>query len=109
AIVAGTWADFDDFIGAADDCLFVFDNDDCVAAIAEALDGGGERLDVGGMEADRGFVEDVEHVDEAGAEGGGEGETVGFAAAEGAERSVERDVTDADGDEKREAGADVVQ
>ena len=108
AVVACAGADLDDFVGAANDRFFVLDDDDRVAAVAEALDRRGERLDVGRVEADRGFVEDVEHVDEAGAERGGEGDALRFAAAERAEGPVERDVADADVDEEGESGADVV-
>ena len=47
------------------------------------------------MQADRGLVEYVEHVDQAGAQGGGEGDAAGLAAAERPQRAIESQVAQA--------------
>jgi hypothetical protein len=61
------------------------------------------------VEADAGFVEDVEDADEAGADLGGEADALGFAAAEGAAFAVEREVAEADVAQEAEPGADFVE
>ena len=74
----------------------------CKRSIAVA-----EGRDVGRVQADRGLVEDVEHVDEVRAECGGERNALCFAIAQRAERAVDCNVADADIGEKDEAGANI--
>ncbi len=47
------------------------------------------------MEADRGFIEDVEHVHQVGTERGSHRNPLRFASAESAQRAVEREVAEA--------------
>ena len=93
--LAGTWADFDNLVGCANERFFVFDHAHRVAALLERADSFDQAIDIGRVQADRGFVEHVEHVHETGAERGGEGDSLGFAAAECAQRAIEREVAQA--------------
>ena len=96
AVLAGVGAEFDDQVGPADDLLLVLDDDDRVAALLQLLDRGGERADIGRVQADGWLVEHVEHIDEARAERRGERHALRFAAAERSQRPIERDVAEAD-------------
>ena len=82
AALARPGADLDHLVGRADHRLFVLDHDHRVAAVAELADGADQAVDVAGMQADRRLVEHVEHVDQARAQGRGEGHAPGLAAAE---------------------------
>ena len=55
-----------------------------------------QLADVAGVQPDRRLVEHVEHVDQARAQRRGQGDAAGLAAAEGAQRAVERQVAQAD-------------
>ena len=70
-------------VGGADDVGVVLDDEDGVAEVAEVLHDADEFGGVSGVEADAGLVEDVEGAYEAGAEGCGELDALGFAAGEG--------------------------
>ncbi len=102
-------AEFDNLIGDADDAGFVFDDDDGVAGVAQAFEDAGEALGVAGMEANAGFVEDEQGVDEAGTEAGGEVDTLSFAAGERARLAVEGEVAEANFLEIAEAGAGFIK
>jgi hypothetical protein len=93
---AGAGAEVDDVIGHADGVLVVFDDEHGVAEVAEADEGFEEAIVVALVEADAGFVEDVEDADQAGADLGSEADALGFAAAQGAAFAVERQVAEAD-------------
>src|SRR4051794_9264031 len=58
------------------------------------------------MEADRGFVENVQHAAEAAADLAGESDTLGFAAGESRSGAAERKVIEAHVDEEREPVVD---
>ena len=93
---------------ALDDVEVVFDDDDGVAVVGEAVQDLEEVADVGEVQAGGGFVEDVEGV--AGlafAELGGELDALGFAAGEGGGGLAEMDVAEADVDEGLELLAGV--
>ena len=94
AAFAGPGPDLDDLVGRANDRLFVFHDDHRVAAVAELLDGGKQLMDVAGMKADRRLVEHVEHVYQARTQRGGQRHAADLAAAEGAQRAVERQVAE---------------
>ena len=96
AALAGAGADFDDLVGRADHRFLVLDHDDRVAPIAQRDDRADQPVDVARMQADRGLVEHVEHVDQAGPQGAGQRHALGFAAAERAQRAIERQIAQAD-------------
>ena len=65
-----------------------------------------EAAVVARVEADRRFVEDVQHAAEAAADLAGEADALGFAAGERGGGAAEREVVEADIDEEREAVVD---
>ena len=108
AFVASAGADFDDVIGGAHDGFLVLDDEEGVAAVAQAFHDADEAADVAGVEADGGFVEDEEGVHQGGAEAGGEVDALELAAGEGAGLAVEVDVAEAGAVHVTEAGGDLV-
>ena len=102
--VAG--AEVHDLVGGAHDGGFVLDDDDGVPEVAQALEDGDEARGVARVQAHARLVEDVERVDEARAEAGGEVHALGLAAGERARGAVEREVAQADFDEVGKAGTD---
>ena len=62
AVLAGPGADVDELVGGAHDGFLVLDDDQGVALVAEAVHHADEALDVAGVEADGGFVEDEQGV-----------------------------------------------
>ncbi len=86
----------------------VFDDHHRVAEIAQAQ----QRLEqapvVPLMQADRGLIEDVQHADETGPDLGGEADALAFAAGERGRRPVEREVIQADVDEKAQPLANLL-
>src|SRR6185312_9029337 len=64
SVLAGVGAEFHDRVGTADDFLFMLDDDNCVAARLQLFDRGRERSDISWVQADRGLVQHVQHIDE---------------------------------------------
>jgi hypothetical protein len=87
-------------VGAADDVEVVFDDDDGGAGVDEPVEQCDEVVDVGGVQAGGGFVEDV-HLAWF-VEFGGELEALAFAAGQGGEWLAECEVAEADLDEPGE-------
>src|ERR1700722_743600 len=84
----------------------MFDDDDGVAGVAERFEDADEAVGVAGMQADAGFVEDEERVDQARAKASGEIDTLGFAAGKGTRGAIKREIAEADVVEVTEARAD---
>ena len=91
---AGTHVD--EVVGGADDVFVVFYYDYRISKIAEADHCGDEAGGVGGMEADRRLVEDVDDAAQSGTELGGEFDALDFAAGKGAGGAIEREVIESD-------------
>ena len=106
--LAGARAHVDDVLGGPDDVGVVLDDDDRVADVLERLEDLDEAVVVAGVEADRGLVEDEERPDERGAEGRGQADALGLAAAQGEGHAVEGDVVEADLQEEAQAAADLL-
>src|SRR5438552_3760909 len=87
----------------------MFDDEQSVFGIAEAMEDADETVDVAWVEADAGLIEDVKGVDERRAERGGEVDPLDFAAAEGARLPVEREIAEANVHEVPEARADLAK
>ncbi len=68
AVDAGAGADVDDVIGGEDRVFVVLDDDHGVAEVAQVFERGQQAVVVALVQADGGFVEDVEHAGEAGAD-----------------------------------------
>ena len=77
-----------------------------VACIAQALHGHDDAVHVARVQADAGFVQHKQGVDQRGAQGGGQVDALHFAAAECAALAVEREVADADFAQVFQAGGD---
>ena len=106
---AGGGADFDDVVGGADDVEVVFDDEDGVALVAQLAEDADEVGGVAGVEADGGFVEDVEEAGEVAVELAGELDALAFAAGEGGDGAGEGEVADADVDEVAEEALDLAE
>jgi hypothetical protein len=76
---AGSGAEFDDPVGGADQVPLVLDDDHGVAVVGEGADRLAQPRDVGGMQADGWFVQDVEHAGGARAHRRGELDPLQFA------------------------------
>ena len=96
-------------IGGADDGFFVFDDEQGVSFVAQTAHDAEELSEIARVESDAGFVHDEERVDQRGAEAGGEIDALDFAAGEGAGRTVEREIAEADFAEVGEARGDLVE
>ena len=107
-VLAGTGTDVDDPVGRLDGVLVVLDDDEGVAEVAQT----GQRLDeavvVALVETDGGLVEHVEHTHEAGTDLRGQADALSLATREGAGRPVEREVVEADVEQKAQASADLL-
>ena len=93
-------------VGGAHDGVFVFDDDEGVALVSQGVHDAGEAVDVAGVEADGGFVEDEEGACQGGPETGGEVDAFDFTAGEGAGGAVKGEIAEAEFLEVAEAGAD---
>src|ERR1041385_1669715 len=89
-------AKIDDLIRRPDHAGFVLDDDDGIARVAQGLEDADKAGRVVRVQADAGFVEDEEGVDQARAEAGGEVHTLGLAAGERAGGAIQREVAEAD-------------
>ena len=106
---AGAGAHVDEVVGGAHHRLVVLDDEHRVAEVAQAHQGADQAVVVGGVQADRRLVADVEHAHEAGADLGREADALRLAAGERRGAAVERQVVEADLDQEVEAGADLLQ
>ena len=102
AEAAGGGAEVEEAVGAGDDFAVVLDDEQRVAEVAEFVERGDEAGVVARVEADRGFVEHVEHAAEAAADLAGEADALGFAAGERGGGAAEREIGEADVDQERE-------
>ena len=104
---AGAGAEVDDVVGDRDRLRLVLDDEHRVALVAQLQQQLVHPLDVVRVQADGGLVEDVGDVGERGAEVADHLRALGLAARERARRPVEREVAEADLDERVErlAGA----
>ena len=91
-MLAGTGPDVYQVIGAHHHFLVVLHHDHAVAAIAQAAQALDQPLIVALVQADAGFVQDVEHAGELAADLRGEAYALCFAAGKGARAAIEREV-----------------
>ena len=103
---AGAGAEVDQVVGGPHRVFIVFDDDDRVAQVAEFGKRIEQTLVIARMEADRWFVENVEHADEAATDLAGEADALRFAAGKRWRGAFERKVFEADVEQEAEAAAD---
>ena len=104
-----TRAKVHNLVGRAHHAGFVFDHNDRVAEIAQAVKDADEAFGVARMKADARFVEDIQCVHEARAEAGCEIHALGFATGERARWTVERKIAKTHIDQVAESSADFVE
>ena len=103
---AGAGAEVDDVVGGPHRVFVMLDDDDRVAQVAQPFERAEQAIVVARMQADRRFVENVEHADQAAADLAGEANALRFAAGERRRGAVEREVFEADVGEEAEPAAD---
>ena len=86
----------------------MLDDDDRVAEVAQAHHGVDEALVVALVQADRRFVEHVEHAHETAADLRREPDALRLAAGEGGRRTVEREVVEADVEQEAQPLVDLL-
>ena len=106
---AGARADVEDAVGGEHDLRVVLHHQQGVAGVAQARQYAVDALDVPGVQADARLVEHEQGVDQGGAEGGSEVDTLHLAAGEGAGLAVQGQIAQAHIEQIGDAGADLVE
>jgi hypothetical protein len=96
AMDAGAGAHVDDIVGGADRVLVMLDHEHGVAEVAQALERFEQPVVVALVQADRRFVEHIEHAGQAGADLAGEADALALAAGKRAGGAIEVEVIEAD-------------
>src|SRR5690606_31564477 len=100
AMFTRTWPHIDHPIGGANGILVMFHDQDCVTQVAHPLQGFNESRIVALVQADAGFIQDVENTHQLAADLGRQPDALGFAAGKRDSSPVERQVIQADIDHK---------
>ena len=108
AALTATGTDVDQIVRCADDLFVVLDYEQGIAFVAQVVHHAHEPPNVARMQSDAWFVHDEECVHQRCAETGGEIDPLHFAAAQGASRTIEGEITDADFAKVTEARANFV-
>ena len=108
AVLTGARPHVDEVVGRTHGLLVVLDDDDGVAEVAQPQQRVDEPAVVALVEADAGFVEDVEHADERRADLGGEADALGFAARQRGRGPPQREVAHADVGQKAQPFSDLL-
>ena len=109
ALRAGARPEVDHVIGGADRLLVVLDDDDAVAEIAQAPEGGDEARVVASVQADARLVEHVHHAGQLAPELAREAYALRLAAAQRRPGPLERQVVEADVDQEAQAALDLAE
>ncbi len=96
AVAPGARADVDHVVRGAQHVQVVLDDEHGVAEVAQAVQDVDQAGGVGGVQADGGLVEDVEHAGESGAEQGGQPQALRLPGGEAGGGLAEGEVADAD-------------
>ena len=89
AAYAGAGAEIDQVVGGAHRLLVVLDHHDGIALVAQLAERGEQPVVVAGVQADRRFVEDVQHADQPAADLPGKPDPLQLAAGERRRGAVE--------------------
>ena len=109
AMDAGAGPDVHHMVGGADRVLVVLDDENRIAEIAQTAEGLQETFIVALMEADRRFVEHIEHAGEPRPDLRGEADALAFAAGERARRARQGEIVEAHIVEEEQPFADFLQ
>ena len=93
--LAGTGADVDDVVGAADGVFVVFDHHQGVAFVAQFVQSVEQDLIVAGVQADRRFVQHVANALQVAAQLRSQADALSLAAGQGGSAAVQREVAQA--------------
>ena len=107
AVLAGPRPDVDDVLGGPDDLRVVLHDQDGVADVLERVQDLDEAAVVARVQPDGRLVQDEERPDQAGAQGGGQVDPLGLAAAQGEGHPVEGDVVEPDLEQELEPVLDL--
>jgi hypothetical protein len=95
AEAAGHRAHVDDVVRGAHHFLIMLHHDHGIAQVAQLLQHVDQALGIAGVQADAGLVQDVHAAHQAAAQGGGQVDALGLAAAEGIAAAVQGEVAHA--------------
>ena len=109
AVYARAGAEIDHPVGGANRVLVMFDDDDGVAKVAQAAERGEQAVIVLLVQADAGFVEDVEHARQAAADLAREADALALPAGQGAAGAVKVEIIEADIVEEAEPFVDFLE
>ena len=107
ASLARAGAEIDEIVRRADHLAVVFDDDQCVAQVAQSFQGGEQPGVVAGVQADRRLVQDVQDARQAAPDLAGQPDPLTLAAGEGGRRAGEREVIESHIDQEPEPFADL--
>ena len=93
--------DVEDVIRGSHHFRVVFDDEHCVADVAQVFEQANEAIVVARVQTDRRFVEHVERADERRAEIGCELDALSFAAGERRSETIQRQIIESDFNQKR--------
>ncbi len=94
--LAAAWAEIDEVIRGANDLLFMLDDQQSVALVAQAMHDPHEPAHVARVQADARFIHDKERVDQRRAQTRRQVYPLHFAATQRARRAIQREITNAD-------------
>src|SRR5207249_69607 len=94
-------------IGAADGVFVVLNDQDGIAEIAEMFERAEEARIVSRVQADAGFVENIENATKSRADLRGQADALGFSAGKRGGRSVRAEITTTDGKQEIDAPGDI--
>ena len=97
---ASPWAHVDHMIGEPDRLFIVLDHDHRIADVAQMKQRVEQALVVALVQADRGFVEDVHHAHQAGADLAGQTNALRFTARQRVGAAIEREIVESDIDQE---------
>src|SRR5450830_434154 len=100
---AGTRADIDHIIRQANRVFIVLDHNHRVADIPQVLQRAQETIIVALVQADRRFIEDIQHTHQACTDLAGQANTLGFTARQGIGAAVQRQVVQPDVNQELQA------
>jgi len=99
----------DDIVGVADRILVMLDDDHAVAQVAQALQGHEQTVIVALVQADRGFIEDVEDAGQPATDLGRQANALGFATGQRAAGAIEVEIIETDIVEEAQALDDFLE
>ena len=109
AVHAGPRSDIDQVIRRANGVFVVFDDQHRVAQVAQVGQGFQQALVISLVQTDGGFVEDVHHTDQSGADLRRQANALRFTAGQGLGAALQGQIVQAHVDEKAVAGADFLE